>query len=745
MSKKSFRLLLFAVLVISACQPNTQAADSISSTATMNMPVLATPSPSPTDTNFPEQEVTDIPGSISSFQPITAQNADHVSLLRTLEIPGYEKARVSQCSVNFSPDGSRLVGACGSNPVPVWDVNSGQLMVSLDTSSQPAVACDFSPEGRNIACGGFDAAATIWDAWTGEKVGEIPGNSVPIWDLAFNPVADQLALASLGWAAGGKSQGDIRLWGNAANHWVWIYSESRENLSLAFDPLGKRIAFGAMGGRVVVLDAARGEVITELTDARQNIGDLSFSPSGRWLAAGSDNRHIYIWETSNYGLLKSLLGHEHYVNGVAFSPDETWLVSGSHDKTVRIWDLSAGNTIATLSGHEDAVLRVAVSPDGSLIASISWDGTVRLWGVDLQGSSEAQTTAPVLSFQLKKSSQAFTSPETYQAAFGDLDADGDLDAVFANQQRNYSQVWLNDGEGNLVDTSQQLTQYGHGVGVADFDHDGDLDAFIACHFFTTGSKVYLNDGAGALADSGQDLEDASMSANDLNLLDVDGDGDTDVHVVFYDPQGLPDRVYLNDGRAHFRDSGLALDEEVIAWGDMDGDGDVDYFGKQWGKGYVVKLNDGSGQFEEVWQWDDPQSTLGAVALADFDGDGDLDALVTNGFRQTGSAPSYLFWNDGYGQFSDSGQQPNGTVGSDLAVGDLDLDGDLDVFVTNMDLPNEVWINEGGLLLDSGMRLGEKTDMTGKPTMVDVDADGDLDVFVGRFKGGAELWINTLLD
>jgi len=237
---------------------------------------------------------------------------------------------------------------------------------------------------------------------------------------------------------------------------------------------------------------------------------------------------------------------------------------------------------------------------------------------------------------LEKGTQELTTRETFQAGLGDLDDDGDLDTVLANPQQNNSQVWLNDGNGNLVDTGQKLTQYGHGVGLTDFDQDGDLDAFIACHQFVTPSQIYLNDGHGIMSDTGQDLGDRSISANEVNLLDLNGDGYTDVHVVYYSPSGVPDKVYLNDGQANFRDSGLALDEGTIAWGDLDGDGDVDYFGKLWGKGYVVQLNDGNSQLNEGWQMNDDQSTLGGIALADFDSDGDLDALVLNGFRDTGS-------------------------------------------------------------------------------------------------------------
>ena len=247
-----------------------------------------------------------------------------------------------------------------------------------------------------------------------------------------------------------------------------------------------------------------------------------------------------------------------------------------------------------------------------------------------------------------------------------------------------------------------------------------------------------------MSESSQDLGDKNISANEVNLLDLNEDGNLDAHVMYYSPAGLPDKVYLNDGHANFIDSGLSLDEDTIAWGDVDGDGDVDYFGKLWGEGYVVQLNDGSGQFSEGWQMVDAQSTLGGIALADFDGDGDLDALLLNGFRDIGAFPSRLLLNDGKGQFTDSGQTLNKTQGADLAVGDLDLDGDPDAFIANMDLPNEIWLNDGdGHFSDSGLRL--EGNNSAKPTLGDLDGDGDLDVFVGSLMNKPQIWFNLIRD
>jgi hypothetical protein len=347
--------------------------------------------------------------------------------------------------------------------------------------------------------------------------------------------------------------------------------------------------------------------------------------------------------------------------------------------------------------------------------------------------------------RLEYSAQEFTSPETFQTGLGDLDGDGDLDAVLANPMRNAAQVWLNDGSGSFVDTGQRLTQYGHGVALADFDEDGDLDAFIVCHQFTLPSRVYLNDGTGMFTDSGQVFDDARLSAAEVHLLDLNADDHLDAHVVYYGEPGVPDKLYLNDGQASFSDSGLSLAENTIAWGDLDGDGDVDYFGKSWGVGYVVQINDGSGGFSASWQVADPLATIGGIGLADFDGDGDLDALIANGFRDTGSQPSRLFWNDGSGQFTDSGLLLNETLGADLALGDLDLDGDLDAVIANMDRPNEVWLYEDGIFVDSGLRLGQDSDMSSMPMLGDLDGDGDLDIIFGRFNGGAEIWFNFTID
>jgi hypothetical protein len=358
-----------------------------------------------------------------------------------------------------------------------------------------------------------------------------------------------------------------------------------------------------------------------------------------------------------------------------------------------------------------------------------------------------QSVAPTPGLAFEKSLQSFPAMNTFQVALGDLDGDGDLDAVFANAALTTSQIWLNDGRGCFTASEQALTPQGHGVGVGDLDKDGDLDLFIACSTYdnhTRRSQVYFNDGRGTYDSPGEGLPDLALSGNSAVLADVDGDGDLDAIVEYYE---APYRVYWNDGLGTFQNSAdlLVADDAMLAWGDLNGDGHVDVFAKEPAVGYRTLLNDGQGQLSERWQMPDPGEVLrGGMALGDLDGDGDLDAVVANGFQST-SYPTRVFWNDGTGRFADSGQELGLTTSAWVGLGDLNGDGHLDIYLSNFGWPNEVWHNDGtGHFINSGLRLGGDG-LTRIGALGDLDNDGDLDIFVSYFgEGSNEVWFNTLL-
>ena len=361
-------------------------------------------------------------------------------------------------------------------------------------------------------------------------------------------------------------------------------------------------------------------------------------------------------------------------------------------------------------------------------------------------STSAAQSPPPVSFELAP--EEYGSAPTFQVSLGDVDDDGDLDAVFANMGFNASRVLLNDGHGGFDDSEQTLTEQGHGVELGDLDGDGDLDVFMTCAGYivdgvgyTRPSRVYLNLGDGRFIDSGQDLGDTESSGNLVQLVDVDNDDDLDAFVVYYLEAA---RVYLNDGAAWFVISDLEL-PAGSSWADLDGDGDADVFIKEEGVGYRVLRNDGRGGLSDWWADDDDTVTAGyrSVAFADLDDDGDLDGFDANGGFDE-EQPMRVLLNDGRGVFTVS-QQPIGAVNrSWVALGDLNNDGHVDAFVSRVFRLNEVWLNDGqGGFVDSGLRLGGDT-FTRGCDLGDLDADGDLDIFIARYDSeGApnEVWVN----
>lgn len=296
----------------------------------------------------------------------------------------------------------------------------------------------------------------------------------------------------------------------------------------------------------------------------------------------------------------------------------------------------------------------------------------------------------------------------------------------------------------------------HGVSLVDFDDDGQDDIGIA----TTHSIVLLR-----RTPAGFDRQDIAIpGAMGFVWADVDDDGQLELLVLRRDTVSgnavtlrRPALLRLVDGtwKDVAADSGLTMEGDWAggAFGDLDGDGDLDLVlsggaieqgnspichGDHGDRGTPNRLllNDGHGIFTDVSTAVGcvglPDGEGFTVALWDFDMDGDLDVFWTNDFR-----PKTLCRNDGSGHFDDVSLPALGLLGSTgamgAAVGDLDGDACPELYATNVDR-DLIFSSSGGLRVDSaydGMMAAEEDTSQARSgwgvSLFDADFDGDLDV------------------
>lgn len=322
-------------------------------------------------------------------------------------------------------------------------------------------------------------------------------------------------------------------------------------------------------------------------------------------------------------------------------------------------------------------------------------------------------------------------------AFLDYDADGDLDIYLVQAGRDVvnpsgeiapNRLFRQEADGKFVDVTAASglgdTGYGMGVAVGDIDNDGLPDVFVSNY---GPDRLYRNEGNGRFRDitSSAGIRGDHWSAS-ATFCDVDADGLLDLYVTHY----------------------VAYDPKRVCRGL---DGKPDYCSPQVFPGVSDSLyrNLGDGKFADV----SVASGIGSVALpglglvcADWNDDGRADFYVAND-----GEVNQLWVNDGNGKFTEDaffkGLALNSfgraEAGMGVAVGDVDADGDLDLFLTHLkDETNTLYLNQG----NRGFEDASATAGLGAPSLpmtgfgtafFDLEHDGDVDLVlvngrVGRF-------------
>lgn len=353
-------------------------------------------------------------------------------------------------------------------------------------------------------------------------------------------------------------------------------------------------------------------------------------------------------------------------------------------------------------GQGEGVAFADVDDDGDLDLYISNSGGENLLYIN-DGTGVFTTATGKMGNRLADSGMSMGS------CFGDIDNDGDQDLYIVKGGRyevEENKLLLNDN-GSFTDVTRKAgvgsKEFTYSGAFADIDNDGYLDLYLANSGAGSKNTLYRNNGDGTFEDitDTAGIGDRSWSWSAV-FSDVNGDGFQDLYVANGKyPGGEPNHLYINNGDSTFRDatreSGVADGGWSMgaAFADVDGDGDFDLFVSDFGSPNKLYLNNGSGIFTDVsvasGLADDGWST--GSSFGDIDHDGDQDLYVGDG-----RFANKLYLNNGSGVFKDvSDQVPplkneiQNTRGSSFA--DIDNDGDLDLYIVNWGVSNRMYRNE----------------------------------------------------
>ncbi len=315
----------------------------------------------------------------------------------------------------------------------------------------------------------------------------------------------------------------------------------------------------------------------------------------------------------------------------------------------------------------------------------------------------------------------------------DYDGDGDLDVYFPNGRwtkglsdnrgrdligKLRNALFRNNGDGTFTDVTEAAGVAGksaaHSASAADYDGDGDLDLYVSCF---GENELYRNDGDGTFTDvtAAAGVGDSHFSLSSP-WLDYDGDGDLDLYVCNY--------LVYDEGkfRAFYAATGFP--------GPLSYNGEPD----------TLYRNNGDGTFTDVTReagvYFDQGRGMSATAV-DLNNDGWTDIYVANDAMENN-----YFENTGRGGFVDRGletglafgQNGQGVSSMGPAVGDVNRDGYLDIFIPDMDYMS-LLVYHDGLYEDQVNRsnialiCGQYTGWGG--VLFDYDNDGYLDIFVAN--------------
>jgi len=320
--------------------------------------------------------------------------------------------------LEFSPDGSRLLGSNYYNNGVIWDVASASVL-QIYSNGLPNIDvnpvyetiltwcawCDytrilsfqgdalheltipkmvgatFSADGNTLLTldseDSLNTRVQHWDVNTGQLLQTRMGQDwYSVSDMYLSPDGEKVIVLSGNKIVVYSVNTGERLMTIQPNSNIYVFGY------ISMSPDGRLVAYSDHQSNLIFLDAQTGETMQQFT---QDYGTMAFSPDSRRLLLGGET--VRVWDIEAQAVIMTLGDNDNTIYQLAYSPDGR-LIATVDGSLIRIFDAQTGVQLHVLQDHSDNITKVIFSPDSTQMVSNGWDGKTLIWDTTTYTSTQ---------------------------------------------------------------------------------------------------------------------------------------------------------------------------------------------------------------------------------------------------------------------------------------------------------------------------------------------------------------------
>ncbi len=296
-----------------------------------------------------------------------------------LWVRGYQPSLLSSLNnrnavraIEFSPDANRLIAGCSDDRARLWDLNTGELILTLQSHSGRINSVAYSPDGSRLVSCGDDGKAIVWSERDAMPLQVYDVGAGPVWDVKFSPDGGTFAVA--------HDDGIVRVFDvSAGTLLIELRGHLNSVLSVAYSQSGQELLSGSKDGSARVWNLQNGNLAQMFSGHEGWVTAAFFAVEAGCVLTASADGNIRLWGKDSGLLLRAFGDRNRPVSGASLAQSETCVatVSGLQSD---VWGIESGERLISLPGHAARLRAVKFSSNEMLIALASEDGLVRVFG-----------------------------------------------------------------------------------------------------------------------------------------------------------------------------------------------------------------------------------------------------------------------------------------------------------------------------------------------------------------------------